>query len=134
MQNLNHKGGAQAKTRAGTNTIINTMVCNQDDVMVSGGDDGTLDFWDWRSGHCFQTAQTTVQEGSLAAEAAIYAMSFDQTGSRLFTCEGDKTIKMWKEDLTATEETHPIVGWDPKARRRAQRSGRRELTCGPSRR
>lgn len=35
-------------------------------------------------------------------------MSFDVTGSRLVTCEADKTIKMWKEDEAATPETHPI--------------------------
>ena len=35
-------------------------------------------------------------------------MSFDVTGSRLVTCEADKTIKMWKEDETATEASHPI--------------------------
>ena len=40
--------------------------------------------------------------------AGIYAMSFDVTGSRLVTCEADKTIKMWKEDETATEASHPI--------------------------
>ena len=94
---------------------------NEDDVLFSGGDDGTLDFWDWRSGHCFQSIKTQVQPGCLDAESAIYAASFDVTGSRLFTCEADKTIKVWKEDLSATEESHPIVGWDPKARRRAAR-------------
>ena len=120
MQNINHVGGGHAH-RQGVESIVNCMVLNEDDVMMSGGDDGTLDFWDWRSGHCFQSMKTQVQPGSLEAESAIYAASFDMTGSRLFTCEADKTIKVWKEDLEATEETHPIVGWDPKARRRAAR-------------
>jgi hypothetical protein len=31
----------------------------------------------------------------------IYAMTFDQSGSRLITCEADKTIKIYKEDETA---------------------------------
>lgn len=26
----------------------------------------------------------------------------------LITCEGDKTIKMWKENDAATPETHPL--------------------------
>jgi len=39
--------------------------------------------------------------GSLQAEGGIFACSFDQTGSRLITCETDKTIKMWKEDPNA---------------------------------
>jgi hypothetical protein len=52
--------------------------------------------------------------GSLASEACIYALSYDLSGSRLVTCEADKTIKMWKEDLTATPETHPINFKPPK--------------------
>jgi pleiotropic regulator 1 len=31
----------------------------------------------------------------------IYAMTFDHSGSRLITCEADKTIKIYKEDETA---------------------------------
>ena len=46
--------------------------------------------------------------------AGIYAMSFDLTGSRLITCEADKTIKMWKEDESATPESHPIDFRPPK--------------------
>jgi pleiotropic regulator 1 len=42
-----------------------------------------------------------VQPGSLDAEAGIFASTFDQTGSRLITCEADKTIKIWKEDEEA---------------------------------
>ena len=32
--------------------------------------------------------------------------------SRLITCEADKTIKIYKEDDSATEESHPI-NWKP---------------------
>lgn len=42
------------------------------------------------------------------ASTAIYAMQFDQTGTRLITCEADKTIKIWREDPDASEDTHPI--------------------------
>lgn len=56
--------------------------------------------------------------GSLDSEAGIYALSFDQTGSRLITCEADKTIKFWKEDESATPETHPIHFRPPKEMRR----------------
>ena len=62
--------------------------------------------WDWRSGNCFQQGQTIAQPGSLESENGIYALAFDRSGSRLVTCEADKTIKMWKEDPNATEETH----------------------------
>ncbi|XP_024022616.1 protein pleiotropic regulatory locus 1 [Morus notabilis] len=99
-------------------TIINAMAVNEEGVLVTGGDNGSLWFWDWKSGHNFQQAQTIVQPGSLDSEAGIYAASYDITGSRLVTCEADKTIKMWKEDETATEETHPLNFRPPKDIRR----------------
>ncbi|CAL5415509.1 unnamed protein product [Camellia sinensis] len=95
-------------------TIINAMAVNEDGVMATGGDNGSLWFWDWKSGHNFQQSQTIVQPGSLDSEAGIYALSYDVTGSRLVTCEADKTIKMWKEDENATPETHPLHFKPPK--------------------
>jgi len=56
----------------------------------------------------FQQVDTIVQPGSLDAEAGIYAMGFDGTGSRLVTCEADKTVKIWAEDASADEESHPV--------------------------
>jgi pleiotropic regulator 1 len=85
----------------GNNSIINTLAINTDGVVFSGGDNGSMAFHDWRSGHRFQSVETTVQPGSLDAEAGIFASTFDQTGSRLITCEADKTIKIWKEDEEA---------------------------------
>ncbi|KAF5181090.1 pleiotropic regulator PRL2 [Thalictrum thalictroides] len=99
-------------------TIINAMAVNEDGVMATAGDNGSLWFWDWKSGHNFQQAQTIVQPGSLDSEAGIYALSYDITGSRLVTCEADKTIKMWKEDENATPETHPLNYKPPKELRR----------------
>lgn len=74
------------------------MAVNEKGVLATGGDNGSLWFWDWKSGHNFQQAQTVVQPGSLDSEAGIYALAYNQTGSRLITCEADKTIKMWEED------------------------------------
>lgn len=88
----------------GPGTIVNTVCVNADDVMVSGGDDGTIGFWDWSSGECFQRLKAEPQPGSLDCEAAIYAATFDQTGLRLITGEGDKTIKIWKENVEEDEE------------------------------
>ncbi|CAN1281160.1 Protein pleiotropic regulatory locus 1 [Linum perenne] len=99
-------------------TIINAMAVNEDGVMVTGGDNGSLWFWDWKSGHNFQQSQTIVQPGSLESEAGIFAACFDMTGSRLITCEADKTIKMWKEDENATPESHPLNFKPPKDIRR----------------
>nr|XP_017178935.2 protein pleiotropic regulatory locus 1-like isoform X2 [Malus domestica] len=89
-------------------SIINAMAVNEDGVMATGGDNGSLWFWDWKSGHNFQQSQTIVQPGSLESEAGIYALCYDVTGTRLVTCEADKTIKMWKQDEKATPETHPL--------------------------
>ena len=46
--------------------------------------------------------------GSLDSEAGIFASTFDLTGTRLITCEADKSIKVWREDEEATPESHPI--------------------------
>jgi len=37
----------------GHNSIVNTLALNEDNVLVSGGDNGSLKFWDWKSGHNF---------------------------------------------------------------------------------
>ena len=88
--------------------IVNALALNADGVLAAGGDDGSLQLWDYGTGHCFQSAQSRAQPGSLDAEAGIFAAAFDATGSRLVTAEADKTIKIWKEDAAATPETHPI--------------------------
>ncbi|XP_065210901.1 pleiotropic regulator 1 [Planococcus citri] len=96
----------------GHNAIINCLAINGDGVMVSGGDNGTIHCWDWRTGYNFQRLQAPVQPGSMDSESGISAMCFDQSGTRLITAEADKTIKVYREDETATEESHPIV-WRP---------------------
>jgi pleiotropic regulator 1 len=96
----------------GHNAIVNCMAVNSDNVLVSGGDNGSMHFWDWRTGYNFQRNQSAAQSGSLESECGIFAMQFDQSSSRLITAEADKTIKMWKEDEDASEETHPI-NWKP---------------------
>ncbi|KAK3597718.1 hypothetical protein CHS0354_040094 [Potamilus streckersoni] len=97
---------------SGHNAIVNSLALNTDNVLVSGADNGSMYFWDWRTGYNFQRIQASVQPGSIDSEAGIFAMAFDQSNSRLITAEADKTIKIYKEDETATEETHPI-SWRP---------------------
>jgi pleiotropic regulator 1 len=65
-------------------------------------------FWDYGTGYNFQEERTRVQPGSLESEAGILGAVFDHSGSRLITCEADKTVKMWREDPDATEEGFPI--------------------------
>jgi len=98
--------------------IVNSLSLNADGVLVAGGDNGSLRFWDYATGYCFQEEQSRPQSGSLDAEAGIYSSCFDLTGSRLITGEADKTIKIWKEDDSATPESHPIDmdSWTEKVR------------------
>jgi hypothetical protein len=58
------------------------MAVNEDGVLASGGDNGSLWLWDWKSGNNFQQSDAVVQPGSLDSEAGIYAMSYDMSGSR----------------------------------------------------
>ncbi|VDO78967.1 unnamed protein product [Soboliphyme baturini] len=104
--------GQFVQNLSGHNAIINALVVNQDGVLVSGGDNGSMNFWDWKTGFCFQKYQTKPQPGSIDSEAGIFSLCYDQSGSRLMCGEADKTIKMYKEDETATEETHPVL-WRP---------------------
>lgn len=98
---------------SGHNAIVNALAINQDNVLVSAADNGTMNFWDWKTGYNFQQHTTTPQSGSLDSEAGIFAMAFDHTGSRLIVCEADKSIKIYKEDEEATPETHPVTNWRP---------------------
>lgn len=50
-----------------------------------------MSFWDWKSGHRFQSLDSTAQPGSLDAEAGIMSSTFDRSGLRLITGEADKT-------------------------------------------
>ena len=97
------RDGKFLKNLSGHNAVINSLAINEDGVLFSGGDNGSIRFWDYETGYCFQKTDTIVQPGSLDAEAGIYASTFDLTGSRLITCEADKSIKIWKENVDATE-------------------------------
>ncbi|KAF4509719.1 hypothetical protein G6O67_003861 [Ophiocordyceps sinensis] len=101
----------------GHNAIINTMSVNQNNVFFSGGDNGSMSFWDWKSGHRFQALDTTAQPGSLDAESGIMSSTFDRSGLRLICGEADKTIKIWKQDEKASAESHPVQ-WTPSLSRR----------------
>ena len=79
---------------SGHNAIINTLSVNSEGVFFSGGDNGTLTFWDWNSGTAFQTLDDIPQPGSLEAESGVFCSTFDQTGTRLITGGADKTIKV----------------------------------------
>lgn len=77
-----YPNGTFMKTLSGHQAIINTLSCNQDGVLFSGADNGSMHFWDYKTGYNFQTAETRAQPGSLDAEAGIYCSTFDKTGTR----------------------------------------------------
>jgi pleiotropic regulator 1 len=101
----------------GHEAIVNTISVNEDNVMFSGGDNGSMGFWDWKTGHRFQSTESVAQPGSLDAERGVFVSTFDKTGLRLLTGEADKTIKIWREDENATEESNPLE-WVPELGRR----------------
>jgi len=103
----------QRPGRDGSGAVVNALAVNDDGVCAVGCDGGALSFVDWHSGNTFQAAETVAQPGSVeGAENGIFAAAFDTTGGRLVTGEADKTVKMWREDANATEQSHP-VRFDP---------------------
>jgi WD40 repeat protein len=51
------------KNFSGHNSPINAMAINEDGVLVSCGDNGSINFWDYETGYCFQKSNTIVQPG-----------------------------------------------------------------------
>lgn len=93
--------------------IINTLSINEDDVLFAGGDNGKLSFYDYRSGHMYQSIDTKAMRGSIGSEKGILASSFDKNGFTLITGETDKTIKIWTQDENKTPSTYPGLPWNP---------------------
>lgn len=87
-------------------------------MCASTADNGTMTWWDYKTGLPFQTMSDIPQPGSLDAEAGIFASAFDMTGSRLITGCADKSIKIYKGVLSCNYEsfaircilTHPLPG------------------------
>ncbi|KAI5891541.1 WD40 repeat-like protein [Schizophyllum commune H4-8] len=82
---------------SGHNAIINTLSVNAEGIFFSGGDNGSLTFWDYNTGTPFQNMEDVPQPGSLEAEAGVFCSTFDMTGTRLITGGADKTIKIYAE-------------------------------------
>lgn len=102
---------------SGHSSIVNCMAVNADGVLASGADNGSLFFFDWRTGYNYQRQTPKVQPGSMDSEAGIFSMTFDGTGTRLILGAADKTIQMYKQDEEATEEMYPI-NWRPEILKR----------------
>lgn len=61
--------------------IINCLAVNEDGVLVSGADNGSIWFWDWKSGNAFQQQETVAQPGSLDSEQGGWQMQDHELGS-----------------------------------------------------
>lgn len=70
-------------------------------IINLSADNGSMFFWDWKTGYNFQRVQAAAQPGSIDSESGIFSMTFDRSGSRLLATEADKTIKIYKEDESA---------------------------------
>lgn len=116
--------GAFERNIQGHSSIVNCATIreghNGSSMLIGGTDNGFLHFWDWRSGHKFQSLEAIPQPGSMSAENGIFDLKLDMSGSRLITGECDKTIKIYREDPNATPETHPL-NWKPPKVNAAQR-------------
>ncbi|KAF8596695.1 WD40 repeat-like protein [Ceratobasidium sp. AG-I] len=89
--------GAFVHNFSGHDAIINTLSVNAEGAFFSGADNGTITWWDYKTGIPFQHMDDIPQPGSLDAEAGIFCSTFDQTGTRLITGGADKTIKVYAE-------------------------------------
>ena len=67
------------------------------DLLAVGGADGFLRFYDWHTGLLLQATKTKDMRGTLAGEGGILGCTFDKSGQRLITVEGDKSVKLWGE-------------------------------------
>ncbi|CAK7891163.1 pre-mRNA-splicing factor Prp46p [[Candida] anglica] len=77
--------------------IVNSLAINpSNDTLFAGYDDGRMEFYDYKSGNLVQSTTSKPVPGT--PETTIYASTFDKSGSRLITCEGDKSIKIWVEE------------------------------------
>ncbi len=94
--------------------VINDLCVNEDGVLASAGDGGTLSLRDWKSGNTFQTIRTPVQPGSLDAESGVMACEWDKSGTRLICGAMDKTIRFYRGRASSTPQSDPIVFKPPK--------------------
>ena len=88
MKKWEAKEGCFLRNFSAHNAIINSISINQDGVMASCGDNGSMRFWDYQTGYCFQTESTIAQPGSLDSETGIFASAFDKTGLYVLASDG----------------------------------------------
>lgn len=84
----------QFGAKAEQSNVINTMAINPvENVLCTGYDDGRLEFYDYTNGSILQSERSRPLPGS--TETSINSVAFDVLGSRMISCESDKSIKIW---------------------------------------
>lgn len=79
---------------ASPDKIIETMSINpMTNEIIGGYANGKLEVWDYERGVSRQTLHSTVV--NTTEPSPIFTSAFDMLGSRLYTGEGDKSIKVW---------------------------------------
>ncbi len=68
---------------SGHNSMRNDVAINQDNVLVSCADDGSMNFWDWKSGYNFQQTHSKPQPGFISFEEGRFCAEFDKSSLRL---------------------------------------------------
>lgn len=62
----------------GHDAMINTLSVNEEGVLFSGGDNGSLSFWDYKTGLPFQHLNDIPQAGSLDSEAVSRGLEYGE--------------------------------------------------------
>ncbi len=60
---------------SGHNTPMNALALNDDGVLVSCGDNGTMNFWDFETGYCFQKTSTIPQPGIVVLMVSYWKLN-----------------------------------------------------------
>lgn len=75
IKKWNCREGVFLRNLSGHNAVVNSLAINQDGVLVSSADNGSMHFWDYDTGHCFQKELTKVQPGERALNHQNRAMT-----------------------------------------------------------
>ena len=70
------KDGKFIRNFSGHNAIINSLCVNQDNVLVSAADNGSMKFWDYTTGYCFHE-QTTIPQPGTVPSRCEYLLCID---------------------------------------------------------
>ncbi|MDZ4854441.1 MAG: hypothetical protein SGJ26_06260 [Nitrospirota bacterium] len=57
-------------------------------MLISAGDDATIEFWDLSNGRCFRTIK--------AHTAAVPGITLSPDGMKLASASWDRTVKLWE--------------------------------------